>query len=244
MRKRWHNNKLFLCTASLFILLIVLLISGGEPEPSEAGSPPAYASKLFDDSRIHTIDIQIDDWGGFVRNAAKEEYVSCDVTIDGEAFRYVGLRAKGNNSLHLTEDYGLYRYSLKLEFDQYRDGGSYYGLDKLSLDASFQDNSYLKTFMTYDMMEFMGVPTPLCSYVQVTVNGEDWGLFLAIEEPEEAFARRNFGNDHGILYKPDYRSLSDENADVALKYIDDNPDSYPGIFGNANSSPPAQTRNV
>ena len=114
MRKRWHNNKLFLCTASLFILLIVLLISGGEPVPSEAGSPPAYASKLFDDSQVHTIDIQIDDWGGFVRNAAKEEYVSCDVTIDGETFRYVGLRAKGNNSLHLTEDYGLYRYSLKL----------------------------------------------------------------------------------------------------------------------------------
>lgn len=237
MRKRWYNNKLFLCTASLFILLIVLLISGGEPVPSEAGSPPAYASKLFDDSRVHTIDIQIDDWGGFVRNAAKEEYVSCDVTIDGETFRYVGLRAKGNNSLHLTEDYGLYRYSLKLEFDQYRDGGNYYGLDKFSLDASFQDNSYLKTCMTYDMMEFMGVPTPLCSFVQVTVNGEDWGLFLAIEEPEEAFARRNFGNDHGILYKPDYRSLNDENADVALKYIDDNPDSYPGIFDNAKFEP-------
>lgn len=186
---------------------------------------------------MHTIDIQIDDWGGFVRNAAKEEYVSCDVTIDGETFRYVGLRAKGNNSLHLTEDYGLYRYSLKLEFDQYRDGGNYYGLDKFSLDASFQDNSYLKTCMTYDMMEFMGVPTPLCSFVQVTVNGEDWGLFLAIEEPEEAFARRNFGNDHGILYKPDYRSLNDENADVALKYIDGNPDSYPGIFDNAKFEP-------
>ena len=233
MRKRWHNNKLFLCTASLFILLIVLLISGGEPVPSEAGSPPAYASKLFDDSQVHTIDIQIDDWGGFVRNAAKEEYVSCDVTIDGETFRYVGLRAKGNNSLHLTEDYGLYRYSLKLEFDQYRDGGNYYGLDKFSLDASFQDNSYLKTYMAYDMMAFMGVPAPLCSYVWVTVNGEDWGLFLAVEEPEEAFARRNFGNDHGKLYKPDYRSLNAENADVALRYIDDNPDSYPGIFENA-----------
>ena len=88
------------------------------------------------------------------------------------------------------------------------DGGNYYGLDKLSLDASFQDNSYLKTYMAYDMMAFMGVPTPLCSYAWVTVNGEDWGLFLAVEEPEEAFARRNFGKDYGQLYKPDYRSLN------------------------------------
>ena len=78
---------------------------------------------------------------------------------------------------------------------QFLDGGNYYGLDKFSLDASFQDNSYLKTYMAYDMMAFMGVPAPLCSYTWVTVNGEDWGLFLAVEEPEEAFARRNFGKD-------------------------------------------------
>ena len=58
-----------------------------------------------------------------------------------------GPARQGNNSLRLTEEYGLSRYSLKLEFDQFIDGGNYYGLDKLSLDASFQDNSYLKTYM-------------------------------------------------------------------------------------------------
>ena len=73
----------------------------------------------------------------------------------------------------------------------------------------------------------------MCSYAWVTVNGQPWGLFLAIEEPEEAFARRNFGPDHGALYKPDYRSLNAENADVALRYIGDDPDRYPNIFDNA-----------
>ena len=72
----------------------------------------------------------------------------------------MGLRAKGNNSRRLTEEYGLARYSLKLEFDHYVDGGNYHGLDKFSLDASFQDNSYLKTDLVYDMMEYMGVPAP------------------------------------------------------------------------------------
>ena len=79
----------------------------------------------------------------------------------------------------------------------------------------------------------MGVPAPLCSFVWVTVNGSPWGLFLAIEEPEESFARRNFGADHGALYKPDYTSLRAENADVALRYVDDDPESYPNIFDNA-----------
>ena len=65
------------------------------------------------------------------------------------------------------------------------------------------------------------------------MNGEDWGLFLAIEEPEEAFARRNFGADYGKLYKPDYRSLEAENNDVALKYTTDNPEDYDNIFRHA-----------
>ena len=119
-----------------------------------------------------------------------------------------------------------------MEFDHYTDG-SYHGLDKLSLDASFQDNSYLKTWLVFDIMEFLGVPTPLRSFVWVTVNSQPWGLFLAVEEPEEAFARRNFGANHGQLYKPDYRSLAEENADVHLRYTTDEPEDYPGIFENA-----------
>ncbi len=233
MVKHKYIDRICVGAAVSAALLTILLMFGEQLGIPKASANPGYVTRLFDDSQVHTIDIQIADWGVFIEDAEQEEYVACTVEIDGEAFHNIGLRAKGNNSLRLTEEYGLSRYSLKLEFDHFLDGGNYYGLDKFSLDASFQDNSYLKTYMAYDMMAFMGVPAPLCSYVWVTVNGEDWGLFLAVEEPEEAFARRNFGNDHGKLYKPDYRSLNAENADVALRYIDDNPDSYPGIFENA-----------
>ena len=217
--------------AAALVLLLGLAGKAGAILP--AGENPGYVSRLFDGSRVHRVDIQVEDWEAFLASAPEEEYIPATVEIDGEAFRQVGLRAKGNNSLRLTEEYGLSRYSLKLEFDHYVDGGSYHGLDKFSLDASFQDNSYLKTWLVYDMMDFMGVPAPLCSYVWVTVNGRPWGLFLAIEEPEEAFARRNFGPDHGALYKPDYRSLNAENTDVALRYIGDDPAAYPNIFDNA-----------
>lgn len=217
-------------------ILTVILMFGEQLGIPAASANPGYVTRLFDKDRVHTVNIQIDDWNGFIQNAPGEEYTSCTVVIDGESFHQVGLRAKGNNSLRLTEEYGLSRYSLKIEFDHFMDGGSYYGLDKFSLDASFQDNSYMKTYIAYDMMTFMGVPSPLYSYVWVTVNHQDWGLFLAVEEPEEAFARRNFGNDYGKLYKPDYSSLNDENADVALKYIDESISSYPNIFEHAKFS--------
>ena len=232
-----HMGKIALGAAVLAAALVLLLgLAGKAGAILPAGENPGYVSRLFDGGRVHRVDIQVEDWEAFLASAPEEEYIPATVEIDGEAFRQVGLRAKGNNSLRLTAEYGLSRYSLKLEFDHYTDG-SYHGLDKLSLDASFQDNSYLKTWLVFDIMEFLGVPTPLRSFVWVTVNGQPWGLFLAVEEPEEAFARRNFGANHGQLYKPDYRSLAEENADVHLRYTTDEPEDYPGIFENAKLDP-------
>ena len=230
-----HRRIDAICLGALALAVgIVLVFSQGERlgiQPAHA--TPGYVSRLFDDRRVHQIDLQVEDWAAFVEHAPEEEYLPCTVVIDGEEFRQVGLRAKGNNSLSLTEEYGLSRYSLKLEFDHFLDGGTYHGLDKFSLDASFQDNSYLKTYLAYDMMDAMGVPVPLCAYAWVTVNGTPWGLFLAVEEPEEAFAQRVYGFEYGQLYQPDYRSLEAENADVALQYLGEDPANYDNIFRNA-----------
>ncbi len=233
MLRSKHIDRICLLAAALALAVAVLLAKGealGLITP--AHTVPEYTRRLFDAGRVHTLEIFHEDWEGFLAGADQEEYSPCDLVIDGEKFSRVGIRVKGNNSRRLVSDYGLERYSLKLEFDHYT-SGSYHGLDKFSLDAAFQDNSYLKNFLAYDMMAFMEAPSPLCSYVWVRVNGQDWGLFLAVEEPEEAFARRNFGSDHGQLYKPDYRSLNDENADVALRYTTDDPADYDNIFRNA-----------
>lgn len=225
---------------SVFAALAVLIagLLGGcraevIDETPAAPAPMTYASRLFDNSLVHTVDLRITDMAAFWEAAPREEYVKADVVIDGETFSSVGIRTKGNNSHRLITEHGLQRYSLKLEFDHYIRGATYHGLDKFSLDASFQDNSYMKTMLAMELMRQMGVPTPLTSYVWVTMNGEPWGLFVAIEEPEEAFVKRIFGEDHGLLYKPDYQRLSDENADVSLRYIDDDPQSYPNIFNEA-----------
>ncbi|MDO4582275.1 MAG: CotH kinase family protein [Bacillota bacterium] len=242
MLKHKHIDKICICAAFLAVVLTLIFMQGERFGLQLASANPDYATRLFDREKVHTIDLIVEDWDSFLANASGEQYVSCTVVVDGESFNHVGLRAKGNNSLRLTEEYGHDRYSLKLEFDHFT-AGSYYGLDKLSLDSSFQDNSYLKTYLAYDMMTYMEVPTPLCSYVWVRVNGEDWGLFLAIEEPEEAFCRRNFGANYGQLYKPDYKSLNAENADIALKYIDNEPESYDNIFRNAKFDPDISAKN-
>ncbi len=229
MLRHRHIDRIILLVLALTVALTAVLMFGEQLGIPKASASPGYVNRLFDSSYVHRVDLVAEDWQTILDDPHAEEYIPCTVVIDGEKFENVGLRAKGNNSMRLTEKYGHDRYSLKLEFDHFAPG-SYFGLDKLALDASFQDNSYLKSYLTYSMMAYMGVPAPLVSYTWVTVNGQDWGLFLAIEEPEEAFARRNFGDDYGKLYKPDYKNLDQDNPDVALQYTGEDYESYDNIF--------------
>lgn len=170
---------------------------------SASVSAAGYAARIFNPSEVHTIDIVMDDWNAFLENCTDEEYTDCTVIIDGEPYHNVAIRAKGNTSLTSVQSYGNNRYSFKIEFDHYDDALSYYGLDKLCLNNIIQDNTYMKDYLTYRLMYEFGADAPLCSYTYITVNGEDWGLYLAVEGVEESFLKRNYGNDYGQLYKPD-----------------------------------------
>lgn len=166
-----------------------------------------YAKHLFDQSTVHKIEITMDGWEDFIDNCTDEKYRACAVTIDGEAQGTVGIRAKGNTSLSSVTQYDNDRYSFKIKFDHYQKKKTYRGLDKLSLNNIIQDATYMKDYWSYTFMNQMGLASPLCSYAEIYVNGEYWGLYLAVEGVEEAFLERNYGEDYGELYKPDSLSF-------------------------------------
>ena len=204
-----HKNfdKICCVVLALTVIITVLFINGESLGIKKASSVMGYEEKLFDASYVHTVNIIMDDWDDFISNCTSEEYYTCTVVIDNEAYKNVAIRGKGNTSLTQVASYGNNRYSFKIEFDHYDSSKTYYGLDKLCLNNIIQDNTYMKDFLVYQMMNFAGVASPLCSYVYITVNGEDWGLYLAVEGIEESFLQRNYGKSYGELYKPDSMSM-------------------------------------
>ena len=198
-----HIDKICCIVLAVTLALTLFFMNAGRLGVQTVSAAVGYASRLFQDSEVHTIDIVMDDWDSFLANCTDEEYVDCTVIIDGEAYRNVAIRAKGNTSLSSVAAYGNNRYSFKIEFDHYDDSLNYHGLDKLCLNNIIQDNTYMKDYLVYRLMHEFGVDAPLCSYAYMTVNGEDWGLYLAVEGVEESFLARNYGNDYGELYKPD-----------------------------------------
>ncbi|MBQ7293439.1 MAG: CotH kinase family protein [Clostridia bacterium] len=195
----------------IFVILLGLILGavfmGGEWLGIEVKAREiGYESRIFDRTRVHTVDIVMDDWESFIENCRNEEYVSCSVVIDGEAYRNIAIRAKGNTSLSNVASMNSDRYSFKIEFDHYDNTASYYGLDKLCLNNVIQDNTYMKDFLAYTMMYEFGVAAPMCSFAYLTVNGEDWGLYLAVEAVEDSFMLRNYRGE-GELYKPDRTNM-------------------------------------
>ncbi|WP_414151017.1 CotH kinase family protein [Acetobacterium carbinolicum] len=204
-----HKNIERICIIIGIITLIIGIVFSyfGESVGITAGSSVdlSYETELFDDSEVHTIDVVISetDWNNLQENATDEVDQICDVTIDGETLSNVAIRPKGNSSLSSVAASDSERYSFKIDFDKYNDSLSYHGLDKLNLNNIISDNTYLKDYLCFDMMEYMGVDAPLTSFVKVSINGEYFGLYLAVEGVEEAFAQRNYGSDDSNIYKPD-----------------------------------------
>ncbi|MCF0259690.1 MAG: CotH kinase family protein [Erysipelotrichaceae bacterium] len=201
-----HFNKIAIAVTVVMLALTGCLLFFADPTSASVKNM-AYESTLFDTSKVHTVDIVMDDWDTFIQNCESEEYSPATVVIDNEKVGNVGLRAKGNTSLTNVKSMGSERYSFKIEFDQYEKGKTYKGLDKLCLNNLIQDNTMMKDYLVYQMMREMGVEAPLCSFVYITVNGEDWGLYLAVEGVEDSFMSRNYGNDAGNLYKPDSQTM-------------------------------------
>ena len=211
-----------LCVISMSLAIIYCIglvwTACGSPQATQAtdnnqsgqGLSMEYENKIFDDSYVHTIDIQIDpaQWEDLKLNALYKEDYDCTVLIDGEAFHHVGVRTKGNVTLIQSTVREWDRYSLTLDFGAFDGSQRYYGLDQLSLNNNICDSSFLRDYLCYDMMAYMGVPAPLISFTEVYINGEPVGLYTAIENMGQSYCVRNFGYEYGNLYKPEHMDIA------------------------------------
>lgn len=75
-----------ICCGVLAVVLIltVVLVKAQETVVVPVLAQEAYVSGLFDTSIVHSIDIVMDDWEGFLDTCENKEYQICTVVIDGD----------------------------------------------------------------------------------------------------------------------------------------------------------------
>ena len=119
------------------------------------------------------------------------------VTVDSETHSDVGIRKKGFLGSLSTE-----KPSLKLRFDKYVDGQSLgNAMERMTLNNGIQDDSLINTCLAYQIFADAGLPAPRCNFATVSVNGQDMGLYIHVEEIKPPFLERHFADPGGNLYE-------------------------------------------
>ena len=223
MTEHKHIGKIvgaLMAAAVAFCLIVTLFADRFVAVSGSSAATMEYESTLFDTSEIMTVNIimDLDQWQELLDNAISEKYYACDVEINGETISNVGIRTKGNTSLSsIANDPDTDRYSFKIKFDKYVDGQTCMGLDKLVLNNNFADATNRKEALVYDMFQYLGADASLYHYAKISVNGEYWGTYLALEAVEDSFKLRNYGVSDGKLYKPETMGLGNDQKEEGEK---------------------------
>jgi len=129
-----------------------------------------------------------------------------------DTVREVGFRLRGNTSRYSAKK------SFKVSFNTFADGGKFYGIEKMNLNADHNDPSLIRSCLTWKFFEQMKVPAPRSNHVEVYINDQYYGLYINTEHVDEEFVEDRYGNNLGNLYKCLYPAdLSD---------LGSNPDDY------------------
>ncbi|WP_313340135.1 CotH kinase family protein [Sedimentibacter sp.] len=214
-----------------------------------------YATKIFG-MDIISIEIIADeaDWQNMLNSAASEQYIMADVIVNGTKFQNVGVRPKGNSSLTQVASSDSDRYSFRLQFDEYIKDQTCFGLESFVVNNMLGDNTYMKEYVSYELMKEIGVDAPYFGYADIKVNGESWGLYLAVELYNDSFEQRAFGDTSGMLYNVKSMDMGGnqlEHQDINVPAMPDGqnsrpqrqPFSSPDANPDFNVSPPSITDN-
>jgi len=172
-----------------------------------------YPIKIFGKEIINIeISADEDEWNEMIENKMSKPYISCNVKIDGHEFADVGIRPKGNSSLTSTQGN---RISYRLDFDHYIDNQTCYGLEQMIINNLQADATYMKDYIAYDLMTYEGVNAPLHTHAFITLNGEPFGVYLAVEVYDEDYLTRVYNDTDVKLYSVKSSGFNDfEKADV------------------------------
>lgn len=190
--------------------------TGVKEDPFE---PPRVFRIQIDISRSGIAALRNTAWG----NGQERPTVKAVVREGTNVFTDVAVHLKGAAGSFRPIDQNP---CLTLNFDKFVPGQSFHGLDKISLNNSVQDRSFLCEKISRELFEASGVPVPRAGHAKLVLNGRDLGLYVLTEGYNQQFLKRYFKNTKGNLYDGGF--LRDITQPLGLN-SGANPDDHSGL---------------
>lgn len=132
---------------------------------------------------------------------------SGDLQFEGQTFKNVGVRYKGNYTFMATAQ--SLKKSLKIDINRHESGQKLDGLTMFNLHCGVSDPTQARESLSYAYFREAGVPAPrtcLCE-LSLTVPGkydkEYVGVYTLVEQVNKTFLKRHFQDGAGMLLKPE-----------------------------------------
>lgn len=205
-------------------------------------SLPAKSQKFFAWDYIPEIRVTIQDskWEkrlDSLKALKNGDRLLADVEIDGQKFKDVGVRYKGNSSYFNVRKYGESKLPFNLKSNQVHPK-QYFPDDTETIKLSnvFRDPSFLREVLSYEIARKY-MPAPRANFAKLYINGAYMGLYNNTESVEDDFLESYFDEKKGILVKCDpeewgreIKQSCPEGDKASLMYLGDDPDCYRGFY--------------
>ncbi len=162
----------------------------------------ARAQDLYDTTVLRTINLTFSqpNWETLLRNNYVAQInIPADLEMDGVVYPNVGVRIRGNTSYTALPS-GSQKFSLNIDMDENVPGQSLLGYNSLNLNNGFRDPTFCREVM-YNNIVARYIPNPRANHVTVTINGQNWGVYINVQQFNKDMLRSYFADEDGMRVK-------------------------------------------
>lgn len=159
------------------------------------GSPP-----LYDAHTLRTLHLRFhhEDWyeqmSAFYRTDIE---VPADLIVDGHIYPDVGVHFRGTSS-YFTVDSEKKSFNIAVDYSE--DGQRLYGYKTLNLLNGHVDASFLREVL-YNQISRTYIPAMKTNFVKLVINGENWGVYINLQQYNKDFLDEWFDTRDGVRWK-------------------------------------------
>jgi len=192
------HHAAFITRWLLFLCMACLIATGPAGVAAGLDRPKkAPGEKFFTEPTPRTFNFEISEVALDQLRRSPRAYVPATLREGDRVLTNVAVRLKGMGSFRTIDE----KPSLAVKFDEFVPGQQYRGLDKIMLNNSVQDRTYLAEMLATQMFRDAGVPAARSTHARVQLNGRDLGLYVAFEAMNKDFLKQHFPNAQGNLYE-------------------------------------------
>lgn len=165
------------------------------------GEATSQTPDLYDETVLRTFELSFSQgnyWNQLLNNFQSKTEMAADLTVDGVVYPGVGVRLKGNSSFGGTGSSLKKSFNITVDFTD--PDLSLLGYESLNLNNCFLDPTFVREVLTYNVMR-QYMPAPKANWIKLVINGENWGVYVNVQQVNKDFMDEWFEDDDGNRYK-------------------------------------------